>query len=208
MGLMIHRDTSEQSAKKVLNVGGGNKNIRIPDHYNGYHHFLLDIDSRGNPDIICDARELTNLPEGEYDSVYCSHNLEHYYRHDVLKVLKGFYHVLKRQGFADIRVPDLDALMKIVVQKQLDIDDFLYQSPAGPIMVRDVIYGYGLEIEQSANDYYAHKTGFTPKSLSQIIQRCGFRYVFISSGNLEARALAFKMNPTDYYKRLFNLPTP
>lgn len=203
---MKHYITAEQIAKKVLNVGGGNKNIQMPDHYNGYQHLLLDIDPRGNPDIICDARELTNLPAEEYDAIYCSHNLEHYYKHDVQKVLEGFHHVLKRQGFAEIRVPDLEALMQIVVQNRLDINDFLYDSPAGPIMVGDVIYGYGIEIERSGNDYYAHKTGFTPKTLSTIIQNCGFRYVFISTGNIEVRALAFKMKPIDYYERLFHLP--
>ena len=52
-----------------------------------------------------------------------------------------------------------------MVEKNLDIDDFLYQSPEGPITVRDVIYGYGAEIERSGNDFYAHKTGFTKKSL-------------------------------------------
>ena len=72
MRLMKHYITAEQIAKKVLNVGGGNKNIQMPDHYNGYQHLLLDIDPRGNPDIICDARELTNLPAEEYDAIYCS----------------------------------------------------------------------------------------------------------------------------------------
>ena len=197
----------EQTIKKVLNVGGNSKNIPLPSQYNGWQHVLLDIDPRGNPDIICDARELMGLCGHEYDAVYCSHNLEHYYRHDVRKVLQGMAHVLKADGLLDIRVPDIDALMKIVVAKKMDVDDFLYQSPAGPITVRDVIYGYGVEIERSGNDFFAHKTGFSPKSLTKILNECGFPIIYVNLGNIEIEAFAFKEKPTDNIKNLFNLPT-
>jgi hypothetical protein len=194
------------SVKKVLNVGGNNKDIPLPILYGGWEHILLDIDPRGNPDVICDARELLSMPTSVYDSVYCSHNLEHYYRHDVARVLAGFGHVLKADGFAFIRVPDLGELMQTVVQKKLDIDDFLYQSPAGPITVRDVIYGYGIEIERSGNDFYAHKTGFTQKSLISTLQTAGFPWVSTSIGNLEIIAFAFKNKPSEFATELFNLP--
>ena len=92
--------------KKVLNVGGGSKQIQLPFAYDGFEHVLLDIDPRGSPDIVCDARNLTTLDAGQFDAVYCSHNLEHYYRHDVQKVLTGFLHVLKDNGFVHIQVPD------------------------------------------------------------------------------------------------------
>src|SRR5215510_1625876 len=82
-------------AKKVLNVGGNNKAIAIPKHFEGWTHDLLDIDPRGKPDIVCDARKLTSLAPQTYDAVYSSHNLEHYFAHDVPKVLRGFHHVLK-----------------------------------------------------------------------------------------------------------------
>lgn len=192
--------------RKVLNVGGNNKTIPLPPQYAGWEHVLLDIDPRGNPDVVCDARELTKLPGAEYDSVYCSHNLEHYYRHDAAKVLAGFFHVLKPDGFTFIRVPDMRELMHTVVQKDLDIDDFLYESPIGPITVRDVIYGYDKEIESSGNDFYAHKTGFTQKSLRAVLGAAGFPMMYIVTGNLEVRALAFKNKPSEYVTALFNLP--
>ena len=157
--------------KKVLNVGGNNKNIALPPLYEGWEHVLLDIDPRGNPDVICDARELMRLPGSEYDSVYCSHNLEHYYQHDTIKVLHDFLHVLKEGGFAYIRVPDIGELMRIVAQKGIDIGDVLYQSPAGPITVRDVVYGYGIEIERSGNDFFAHKTRITHKTQQTILKK-------------------------------------
>lgn len=192
--------------RKVLNVGGNSKDIPLPENYQGWENVLLDIDPRGKPDVLCDARALTTLPGSTYDAVYCSHNLEHYYRHDVPKVLAGFRHVLKDVGFAHIRVPDMGEVMRQVVQKSMDIDDVLYQSPAGPITVRDVFYGYGVEIERSGNDFFAHKTGFTQKSLVRTLESCGFPIVFSMTGNLEVAALAFKQKPDEYARQLFGLP--
>lgn len=192
-------------SRKLLNVGGNNKAIPIPAFYEGWQHVLLDIDPAGAPDVVCDARALSNLPRAEYDSVYCSHNLEHYYRHDAHKVLSGFLHVLREDGFAFIRVPDMEELMKTVTGNDLDIDDFLYESPAGPITVRDVIYGYGREIETSGNDFYAHKNGFTRKSLAAILKEAGFVHVFTRTGNLEVTAVAFKKEPDDSANGMLDL---
>ena len=198
-------EPSLASKKKVLNVGGNNKLIPLPPQYQEWKHILLDIDPRGEPDIVCDARELAHLPRSQFDAVYCSHNLEHYHRHDALKVLSGFLHVLKEDGFAHIRVPDMGELMRIVVQNNLDIDDFLYESSAGPITVRDVIYGYAEEIESSGNDFFAHKTGFTQNALVAILNRCGFPYVYSNVGNLEVLAYAFKNKPSEFAIRLLDL---
>lgn len=181
--------------RKVLNVGGNNKNIAIPVHYDGWRHVLLDIDPAGNPDVVCDARDLASLIAGEYDAIYCSHNLEHYYRHDVRRVLGGFRHILRQDGFAHIRVPDMEELMQVVVANRLDIDDILYDSSRGPISVLDVIYGYGIEIEGSGNDFYAHKTGFTRKSLAAALRAAGFTHVYTKAGELEIAAIAFKQKP-------------
>lgn len=192
-------------ARKVLNVGGNSKDILIPEQYDGWEHVLLDIDANGNPDIVCDARELTDLSQAQFDSIYCSHNLEHYYAHDVKKVLAGFFHVLKDDGFVYIRVPDMGEVMKIVARRDLDIEDFLYESPSGPIAVIDIIYGYRKEIERSGHDFYAHKTGFTQKSLLTTLHTAGFPIVFINCGQLEILAIAFKNTPSNYATALLSL---
>lgn len=193
--------------RRVLNVGGGSKAIAIPAYYAGWRHDLLDIDAAAQPDVLCDAREMTRLAAGAYDAVYCSHNLEHYYRHDVPRVLGGFRHVLKEDGFADIRVPDIAAVMRQAVARGMDIEDVLYQSAAGPITVRDVIYGWGVEIERSGSDYYAHKTGFTEKSLRLALQGAFPRvYTARNEPAYELMALAFKNLPSPYHRKLFQLP--
>lgn len=192
--------------RKVLNVGGNNKAIPLPPEYEGWEHVLLDIDPRGNPDIVADARTLTELPAAQYDAVYCSNNLEHYYRHDCIKVLAGFRHVLKDDGFAHILVPDIGVLFQLIAHHKLDIDDFLYDSPSGRVLVRDVIYGFGPEIEHSGQDFYAHKTGFSQKSLPALLRDCGFTHVFTASVNLEIRSFAFKAKPSEFARKLFGLP--
>lgn len=192
--------------RKVLNVGGRSKEIALPIEYEGWEHILSDIDPQGNPDIVCDARELSLLPGSTHDSFYCSHNLEHYYRHDAAKVSAGFVHVLKDDGFASIRVPDLDAVMRTAVDRNLDIDDLLYESLEGPISVHDVIYGYGLDIEQRGNDYFAHKTGYTKKSLTSFLRTAVFSWVFCGSENFEVIAVAYLNTPNEYAESLFNLP--
>ena len=104
-------------------------------------------------------------------------------------------HVLNNRGFVYIRVPDIGEVMRKVVNEGLDIDDFLYECPAGPILVRDVIYGYGEEIERSGADFYAHKTGFTPKALSKVLNDAGFQYVHFGTVSLEIVAIGFKTKP-------------
>jgi ubiquinone/menaquinone biosynthesis C-methylase UbiE len=192
--------------KKVLNVGGNSKAIPLPPQYAEFDHLLLDIDPKGLPDIVCDARKLTALEASQFDAVYCSHNLEHYYRHDVPRVLAGFLHVLKDGGFAHILVPDINEVMRVTIERGLDIDDVLYQSSAGPIMVLDVLYGYSVEIAQSGQDFFAHKTGFTQKSLINALQRAGFQRIYSVVGNLEINALAFKGVPDQLACALFGLP--
>jgi hypothetical protein len=196
---------AKHMANKVLNVGGNSKAIPLPPQYAGYEHILLDIDPSGSPDVVCDARQLDTLTAAEYDAIYCSHNLEHYYAHDVPKVLAGFLHVLNGAGFVHIRVPDIHALMQTVLQKNLDITDVLYQSPAGPITALDVLYGYGKKIAESREDFFAHKTGFTQTSLTHMLRQCGFPWVFSSTGNLEIQAIALKNPPSEAVSQLFKL---
>jgi hypothetical protein len=189
---------STPPARRVLNVGGGSKSIPIPPHYAGWEHVLLDIDARAGPDIVCDARKLESLQPHQFDAVYCSHNLEHYHRHDGVAVLRGFLHVLKSDGFAEIRVPDLQAVMRHAVEAGLELESLLYESPAGPIAVHDVIFGFGKEIESSGSDFYAHKTGFSSKSLCTALERAGFAKVWVPAVPLafEIHAFAFKSEPT------------
>lgn len=190
--------------RKVLNVGGGNKTIPIPAIYGGWEHVLLDINPAGHPDICCDARELVSLPTGQFDAVYCSHNLEHYFSHDVGTVLRGFAHVLRGDGFADIRVPDIAAVMRHAVASDLDVGDTLYTGPSGPVTVHDVLYGYAKELE-TGNAFYAHKTGFTENTLTRALHASRFAHVFIAKHDFQIDAIAFLQPPDPWQRQVFGL---
>jgi len=191
--------------KKVLNVGGNSKQIAIPEQYAGWQHDLLDIDPSNGPDIVADARLMNTLPTANYDAVYCSHNLEHYYLHDAKKVLAGFKHVLKPEGHAYIQVPDLQQLMQQVVAEKLDIFDVLYHSPMGPIRVCDVLYGHQGKIEHSGEEYFAHKMGFMQASLRMLLLAAGFAVVAMSVSRLNITAIAFLQQPTEPQMRMFDI---
>lgn len=185
-------------AKRVLNVGGGSKAIPLPPHYYGWDHILLDVASGPDVDIVLDARLIHKLPAltHKYDAVYCSHNIEHYYKHEVVTVIRNFQHVLAHDGFVEIRVPDICAVFQAMATHALDIDDTLYATPSGPITPHDVIYGHGVRIA-TGNEFYAHKCGFTPKSLGQALVDAGFGWVQVGqlTQSMEICALARVKSP-------------
>jgi SAM-dependent methyltransferase len=194
----------------VLNVGGYSKSIGMPPHYQEWEQLLLDIDPRSGADLICDARHLDERAPAEFDAVYCAHNLEHYYFHEVPKVLAGFHRILKPNGFVEIRVPDIEALMEHLVRHRMALEDVLYTSPVGPITALDVIYGYNKEIEESGKDFWAHKTGFSPKRLQASLIRAGFPNVYLTmiKEKVEVRAFGFKMIPLSDDARILGLSSP
>lgn len=182
--------------RSVLNVGGG-ASRELPDIYKDWAQVLLDIDPAVKPDVVCDAKELRTLPRAQYDAVFCSHNLEHFYKHEVPAVLEGFLHVLNANGFAQIAVPDMQELFERVVTDCRDIDETWYVSAGGPISFHDVIYGWGKQVALG-NVYYSHKTGFTEKTLAKALTKAGFHHVMTArdGGNLHAFAFKDKAKPT------------
>ena len=182
-------------AKRVLNVGGGSKGVALPAHFQDWEQLLLDIDPRSGADLVCDARTLRETAAADaFDAIYCSHNLEHYYRHDVDRVLRGFLHALNARGFAEIRVPDIGELVRLLAKNEMDIEQEVYKANVGPITAHDMIYGYAPEIEASGQDFYAHKTGFTAESLVRALRSNGFGEIYFAAplAMLELHAFAFK----------------
>jgi hypothetical protein len=174
--------------KLVLNVGGGSKVVPLPDFYNGYEHVLLDIDGTYGANIVMDARKL-ELWEGDlpyFDAVYCSHNLEHYYVHDVPVVLRGMFRLLKPGGTVEIRVPDLQ-----VVFDALALGADLFDVAYGTVLWHDMVYGMSCEIVRRGEGW-AHKTGFTEARLRRVLKDAGFADIQLVKANYELAALAVK----------------
>ena len=68
-----------------------------------------------------------------------------------------------------------------------------------------MLFGYGVEVERSGCDFFAHKTGFTQKSLVAMLRRVGFAFIYSGCGNLEVVAYGFKSRPTEFTVSLLNL---
>ena len=192
--------------RRVLNVGGQSRAIPLPSAYATFEQVLLDLDPSVGADIVLDVRELTSLAPQQFDAVYCSHNLEHVRQHEVPVVLAGFRHVLKPGGLAHIIVPDLQELMLACVQQGIDLDGLLYESPMGPITPLDVLFGHGGLIAESGQDYYAHRTGFSRRTLANGVEASGFGPMFCQQGNLELNMITFNGDPDPELAALFDLP--
>lgn len=177
---------------RVLNIGAGG--IGMPPFYQHWEQVTLDINRAARPDILMDARHLARLPKGEFDAVYASHVLEHFHEHEIGGILAGFAHVLACNGFADIRVPDLAAAIRMAADRELGLTDTLYTSAAGPIRLADMLWGHQPQIAVSGQPYMAHKWGFTRSTFGAALQE-HFAVVYVASRHLELHAYAFKEPP-------------
>lgn len=193
-----------QGERAYLDVGGGTGIQARPHYYSHLRHVRLDIDPKVCPDRCMDARLLRWQEPNQYEAIYCSHNLEHYDPDDIPVVLQGFCHVLKEDGFAEIKVPNISRIADIMIHSQAELADFFYQTKQGPVFFRDPFYGFAQEIASSGQFFYAHKMGFSPKSLREVLLKNGFCMVVIECPLIEIRALAFKNPPTEYHQKLLN----
>lgn len=162
------------ATKTVLHVGCGpyhpellHKRFRGED----WREMRLDIDPGVQPDVVASLVDMHPIESDSVDAVWSSHNLEHLYAHDVPRALKEFFRVLKPGGFALVTMPDLQQVAHFIVADMLD--DVAYESPAGPITPLDCIFGLGSAVA-NGNEYMAHKTGFTTKSLTRRLADAGF----------------------------------
>ena len=179
------------TAGKMLHIGSGPKTkMNIPAEFRDYEETRLDIDESVSPDVIADMRDLSVFDEGSFDLIYSSHNIEHLYTHEVVSTLQEWRRVLKADGRAVVRCPDLLGVCKAVVEK--GITEPLYQSPAGPIAPLDVIYGHVASMRKG-NLFMAHRTGFTKDALQKVLGLAGF-----SRGKIIENKAGFELIATAY----------
>lgn len=148
---------------RVLHAGCGRDHL---PEWSGFHlgkETRLDIDPNVNPDVVASMTALGEI--GEFEAVWCCHALEHLFPDDGLQALKEFRRVLVKNGHAIIIVPDLQGIEPTT--------DVLYQSPAGPITGRDMIYGFRPE----ANPFMTHKTGYVQHTLEALMREAGYSMV-------------------------------
>ena len=162
--------------KNLLHVGCGynTKENTLKYYDDEWKETRVDINPDVNPDILGTMKDLSNVQNKSYDSVFSAHSIEHVYIHEVNTVLKAFYRVLKQNGFLVITCPDLKSISKLIVEDKLL--EVAYESPAGSINPADMLWGHSNSIKEG-NEFMAHKCGFTKKTLMAALTNAGFKSV-------------------------------
>ncbi|WP_353861931.1 class I SAM-dependent methyltransferase [Azospirillum formosense] len=179
--------------KTVLHVGCGNEPLdRVADLFPAgeWNEFRLDIDPNVKADIVASITDMAPVPDRSVDAIWSSHNLEHLDHHQVPAALRECLRVLKPGGPFLAAVPDLAVVAEAILADR--IDQPLYLSSLGPIMPLDMLYGHGPSIAEG-NAHMAHRTGFTARSLGQVLYEAGFDPVkVLRRPNHELLAVAFR----------------
>ncbi len=177
--------------KTVLHVGCGFPNPEsLHERFRGddWSEVRLDLNPDVQPDIVASLTEMPAVETGSVDAVWSSHNIEHLYAHDVPTALGEFFRVLKPGGLLFLTLPDLQQIAHFIVADKLD--DIAYTAPLGPITTLDCVFGYGPAIAEG-NEFMAHKTGFTVKTLTARLENAGFEIerVWTTPFNIWAEAV-------------------
>ena len=127
--------------KTLLHVGCGPEDKSDNKGFNNddWKEVRFDIDESVNPDIIGTLTDMNLVETSSVDAIYSAYNLDHIYAHEVPIALGEFYRVLKDDGMAVVKCPDLQRVCEAIVKDKLL--DTLYDSPIGPISAIDIMYG-------------------------------------------------------------------
>jgi predicted SAM-dependent methyltransferase len=126
-------------------------------HIPGYVH--VDVLDAPHIDHRCSVDNLCDFADGSVDLIYASHVLEHFGRHEVEAVLRGWYRVMRPGGVLRIAVPDFSSVVALYEQEGLQ-DGF-----SGLI---------GLICGGQRNQYDFHKIIFDESFLSFLLKKVGF----------------------------------
>ena len=192
--------------KTLLHVGCASLNISDLKGFNNdkWAEIRFDIDESRNPDIIGTIVDLSLVETGSIDAVYSAYNLDHIYPHEVPIALKEFFRVLKNDGIAVIKCPDIQSVCEAIGKDKL-VDTF-YESPVGPISPIDILFGNRKAVAKG-NEFMAKKGGFIYSVLDRALHQAGFeiRYGGRVKNGRELSIVAFKQKkPEDEIKNIAN----
>ena len=143
-----------------LNLGCGDK--KLPGYVN------VDIvDSRCNsvPDVICDVRNLSSFSDNYADEILAVHVVEHFWRWEVVSILKEWCRVLKPGARLVLECPNLIA----ACQEFLKNPDLASQPGIEGQRTMWVLYGD----PRWQDPLMVHRWGYTPKSLALVMHEAG-----------------------------------
>ena len=164
-------------SKLLVNLGSGPKGSAwLPAMFADWRELRVDIDAAAAPDILADATDLSAIASGSVDAVWSAHCIEHLYLHQVGKAIIEAYRILSDDGFFCMIVPDLQALAEYIASDRLH--EVVYESPAGPVIAHDIVFGFGRYLAQGRAGM-AHHCGFTPTLLLQKLQEAPFAEIVL-----------------------------
>jgi SAM-dependent methyltransferase len=145
---------------KKLNLGCGDKILP------GYVNVDVAESRRGmKPDVLCDLHKLAPFEDNTVDAILSVHVVEHFWRWEVVDILKEWVRVLKPGGVMILECPNL-----------LSACQELLRNP-------DVSTGPGQEGQRSMWVFYGdpawkdplmiHRWGYSPRSLGQVMYDAG-----------------------------------
>jgi ubiquinone/menaquinone biosynthesis C-methylase UbiE len=145
-----------------LNLGCGDKILE------GFVNVDI-VESRAGmkPDVICDLHKLEPFEADSADEVMAIHVVEHFWRWEVLDVLKEWVRVLKPGGKMILECPNLISACQAVLS---DPDKFTGPGAEGQTSMW-VLYGD----PRWKDPLMVHRWGYTPKSLASIMHQAGLR---------------------------------
>lgn len=152
--------TRRKTPLKKLNLGCGDKILP------GY----INVDVAGSrqgrkPDVLCDLRKLKPFSDNEVDEILSVHVVEHFWRWEIVDVIKEWVRVLKPGGLMVIECPNLLTACQEIMQNP------------------DIAIGPGKEGRRSMWVLYGdpgwkdplmmHRWAYTPNSLMQLMREAG-----------------------------------
>jgi SAM-dependent methyltransferase len=190
----------DKRPKILINLGAGEKGAAwLPAMFADWREVRVDVDATMAPDILADMTDLSAIESGSADAVWVSHGIEHLYLFEVSKAIAEIYRILADDGFFCVIVPDLQILAEYIASDRLH--EVVYQSPAGPVIAHDMLFGFGPHLAQGRSSM-AHKCGFTPTLLLQKLQEAPFAEIVLQRrASQELAAVASKRAPTDDAER-------
>lgn len=157
--------------KIILNVGSGKSSVKKwTSSFDDWTEIRADI-ADVNPDIVTDITTLVGVEDNSVDAIWASHVIEHCHWHEQPMIFQSFLRVLKKDGFAIIKVPDIGSIAKYIEE---DLLTPIYKLDNGEfITALDMLFGYRNQLDPKNHDHnpaMAHKMAFNVKLFGQILQ--------------------------------------
>ena len=178
----------------LYNLGCGETRGDLPKIFSDWTEIRVDASPKVKPDIVADLTDLSSIGDEVADAVWASHCLEHLYAHQQSAALKEIRRILKPSGYAIIITPDLQDLGEAISADR--IEETVATSPAGPITIQDMIYGYGPALARGEAGM-AHRCAYSPKTAHNRLAEAGLStHVLAKRPHFQLLCLAFKDDET------------